>query len=71
MVNELLRGVGEGLIAHGYADDIVIAVTGTSTTCMARRMQKALTLIQEYCHNENLRVNPCKTEIVLFTKNTY
>ena len=69
VVDELLRGLGEeGVIVQGYADDIVIAVRGTSPTYMARRMQKALTLVQKWCQNQNLKVNPCKTEMVLFAR---
>lgn len=68
-MDELLRGLGdEGVIVQGYADDITISVKCKNPTLMAKRMQKALTLAQEWCHSQNFRVNPGKTEKVLLTR---
>ncbi|XP_074114897.1 uncharacterized protein LOC141537672 [Cotesia typhae] len=57
-----------GVHAVGYADDIVLMVKSSSPAEMRWRTQRALNLIQKWCTDKSLRVNPTKTEMVLFTK---
>ncbi|XP_048511339.1 uncharacterized protein LOC125500980 [Athalia rosae] len=52
----------------GYADDIALVVTGDHPQRMTNRMQKALDLVEDWCTSQSLRINPGKTEMVLFTR---
>ncbi|XP_044585975.1 uncharacterized protein LOC123266012 [Cotesia glomerata] len=45
-----------------------LMIKGSSPTEMRWRTQRALDLIQKWCIGKSLRVNPNKTEMVLFTK---
>ncbi|XP_076285535.1 uncharacterized protein LOC143211596 [Lasioglossum baleicum] len=69
VVDGLLKElVDEGLVVQGYADDVSFSVRGKHPLLLAKRMQTALTLTQDWCLNHNLRVNLSKTEMVLFTR---
>lgn len=69
VVDGLLRRL-EGLRVKvvGFADDVCIAVSGNHPAAMAGKMQRALDLVGEWCTSKSLRVNPNKTEMVLFTR---
>ncbi|XP_044596718.1 uncharacterized protein LOC123273383 [Cotesia glomerata] len=69
VINELLVALENlGVYAVGYADDVALMIKGSSPTEMRWRTQRALDLIQKWCIGKSLRVNPNKTEMVLFTK---
>ncbi|XP_048507937.1 uncharacterized protein LOC125500199 [Athalia rosae] len=69
VVDRLLTGLSEiGVTAVGYADDIAPVVTGDHPQRMTNRMQKALDLVQDWRTSQSLRINPGKTEMVLFTR---
>lgn len=64
----LTRLAGSGFTVQGYADDVAISVKGDNIYAMSSRMQKALNIVQEWCLTHGLKVNPSKTELVLFTR---
>lgn len=68
VVDELLEILtNNGLEVIGYADDIAIMVRGNDDQIISDRMQEALNLIQEWCCDNNLGINPNKIVIVPFT----
>ena len=52
----------------GYADDITILISGKFEGVVCNLMQTALKLVEKWCNEHALSVNPHKTELVLFTK---
>lgn len=56
-----------GVMVVGYADDVAMLVIGTHPGEMSWKMQRALDHVQTWCTSKSLRVNPGKTEMVLFT----
>lgn len=54
--------------AQAYADDVAIVYTGERISTLSSKMQRGLDIIQEWCEDNQLSVNPKKTEIVLFTR---
>jgi ribonuclease HI len=68
VVDELLRILNEqGFYAQGYADDIVILIRGKHLVVCLELVQRALTIVEEWCSREGLTVNPAKTVMVPFT----
>ncbi|OXU21023.1 hypothetical protein TSAR_009273 [Trichomalopsis sarcophagae] len=57
-----------GIYAQAYADDIVLMVTGDDESVIAGIMQYALGLVEEWCKEVELGVNPNKVSTMLFTK---
>ena len=69
VVDGLLEGVmNESAMILGYADDVALLVRGKNPTTMTKNMQNALGLVQKWCTSQSLKVNPSKTEMVLFTR---
>ncbi|XP_057333529.1 uncharacterized protein LOC130672801 [Microplitis mediator] len=69
VINELLVRLEKlGVHSVGYADDVALMIRGSSPTEIRWRMQRALDLVQNWCTDRSLKVNPNKTEMVLFTK---
>ncbi|XP_046145656.1 uncharacterized protein LOC123988941 [Osmia bicornis bicornis] len=69
VVDELIRILAsEGFEVQGYADDLSITVRGRHPLDLARRLQKAIILVESWCQSHSLSVNPSKTELVLFTR---
>jgi ribonuclease HI len=56
--------------AVGYADDIIMVLTGTDPGTMVELMQQALTMVLEWGKENGLTFNPTKTVAVTFTKAT-
>lgn len=63
----LKRLAASGLYSQGYADDLAVLVTGRFLDTVCALMQNGLSMIEQWCHQYGLRVNPQKTEMVLFT----
>jgi ribonuclease HI len=70
VINSLLVELNEmgGVWAQGYADDIVICVTGKFIGTIQDIMQEALKIVERWCVRNGLSVNPSKTTAVAFTK---
>jgi ribonuclease HI len=56
------------LYTQGYADDIVILILGKYANVVSELMQRALKIVESWCIQEKLSVNPDKTALVPFTK---
>ena len=58
----------QGVFAQGYADDGAILVCGKFLTIVCDVMQRMISGIEKWCRDNELSVNPSKTEMVLFTR---
>ncbi|KAL0820148.1 hypothetical protein ABMA28_005307 [Loxostege sticticalis] len=52
----------------GYADDLVILARGRFPATVSDIMQKALSMLEEWCDENHLSVNPGKTTVIPFTR---
>ncbi|KAL1446432.1 hypothetical protein WDU94_012296 [Cyamophila willieti] len=69
VVNELLERLNNlGYYTQGYADDVVIVIRGKYLNTVSELMQSALKLVEKWCSEVNLRVNPAKTTLIPFTR---
>jgi ribonuclease HI len=70
VVNDLLRRLqGGGFYAIGYADDLSIICRGKFLDTLSDRTQAAVKIVERWCLEVGLRVNPSKSELIIFTKN--
>ena len=53
---------------RGYADDIVILVSGRLPYTVSELLQEALSTVQQWCDTTQLSTNPQKMVIVPFTR---
>lgn len=68
VVDSLIRELNDnGMFSQSYADDILILLVGKHETILSDRMQQALTIVEKWCIEKELTVNPSKTSIILFT----
>lgn len=56
-----------GLYSLGYADDLLILLVGHSEDTLCELMRSAFRIVETWCKDSGLSVNPSKTELVLFT----
>lgn len=69
VVDSLLRRLNEsGFFTTGYADDITILLNGNFEGPLCELMQTALKIVDNWCIEHSLSVNPQKTELLLFTR---
>jgi ribonuclease HI len=69
VIDELLSKLNNnGYWTIGYADDLVIIIRGRFLGTICNLMQSALKMVEEWCRNNDLTVNPSKTEMTLFTR---
>lgn len=54
--------------AQAYADDVAILCRGPHLPTIYERMQNALRIVESWCNENSLSVNPRKTEMILFTR---
>lgn len=64
----LLTLHNEKHFAQAYADDVAILNFGPHLPTTFDRMQDALLLVENWCNEHGLSVNPNKTEMILFTR---
>jgi hypothetical protein len=68
-VDELIEGLNEnGYNTLGYADDIVILVSGKLTYTVSEFLQEALSMVQQWCERTQLSINPQKMVVVPFSR---
>jgi ribonuclease HI len=68
VVDDLLWKLNNlGLHTQGYADDLVTSIMGVDHGTISELMQRALRIIEKWCNEHCLSVNPDKTVIVPFT----
>lgn len=69
VVDELLGRLRErGYRCFGYADDVAIIITGRFPGTITDLMRRVLLLVEGWCREVNLTVNPGKTVLVPFTR---
>lgn len=64
----LVRLTAAGYLCHGYADDIVITVRGKFVNTLSETLQGAIKIVESWCSEEGLSINPDKTSLILHTK---
>lgn len=69
VVDGLLHRLSDrGIMAIGYADDIVLVARGKFEGVLCDLIETALTVVSEWCDTVGLRVNPTKTKLVYFSR---
>jgi hypothetical protein len=69
VVNDRLEDLQkEGFLVYGYADDIAISVRETLLNTLRDLMIDALKLVQSRCETKGLKVNPLKSNVIVFTR---
>lgn len=68
VVLALLEASGCKIVA--YADDVAIIVTGMCPSTLRDILQRCLGVLNRWAADCGLGINPTKTELVLFTRNT-
>ena len=69
VADELLRMTNDsGVITVGYADDFALLVKGKYEEVLPDILERTLGKVKEWCEGKKLRVNPTKTDIVIFTR---
>lgn len=68
IMNSLLRRLNEqGFRTTGYADDLNINCIGKHLSTLTERTQAAMKIVESWCTEVGLKVNPSKSEIIIFT----
>ncbi|XP_048004470.1 uncharacterized protein LOC125240570 isoform X2 [Leguminivora glycinivorella] len=68
VVNDLITKLNEKhFITIGYADDLVILISGLVISTLCNLTQTALKIVEKWCTENDLSVNPKKTDTILFT----
>jgi hypothetical protein len=71
VADSLLRRLNsKGLFTIGFADDLCIVIRGRDLSTISDQMRKALKIVEDWCVEQDLSVNPHKTEMMLFTRKT-
>lgn len=65
----LVRLESNKIEAIGYADDLQFCCRGKDMRTISDRTQFAVKIVEEWCLEVGLRVNPAKSESIIFTKN--
>ena len=69
VVDELLTNLSQAHFdALGYSDDITIVLKGPRLDVLCEQMQLALRCVERWCTDRKMRVNPSKTELMIFTR---
>lgn len=68
VVDDLLKQLA-GVATHSqfYADDGVIVYEGHCISTLVDLMRDSLSVVDRWCRNNGLGINPSKTEVVIFT----
>ncbi|CAH2088501.1 unnamed protein product [Euphydryas editha] len=68
VIDELITLLNDRkFLTVGYADDLTILISGPSESVVCDRMRAALIVVEQWCTDHDLTVNPAKTELVMFT----
>ncbi|XP_055714217.1 uncharacterized protein LOC129808462 [Phlebotomus papatasi] len=72
VVNSLLVQLNSAnAYTQGYADDVCIVIRGKFLSTLCELMQRALTIVEEWCGSSGLRVNPDKTALIVFSRKSW
>lgn len=64
------RITASGYTTQAYADDIMVTVRCKHESSIIDRMQHALSIIEKWCEEKWITVNPSKTTLIPFTRRT-
>lgn len=68
VIDDLLRKLNQvGYNAEGFVNDIVILIIGKFEETLSQVMKSALRIVEKWCADNGLSINPQKTKLVLFT----
>ncbi len=69
VVDELLHLLNQnGYATIGYSDDTTIILQGPDLGELCYQMQVALYMVEQWCKNRKMKINPGKTELMIFTR---
>lgn len=69
VVDSLLESLNsQGYFTIGYADDLCVLIRGKFLSTVLEQTQNALKIVEAWCTEQRLSVNPQKTEMMLFTR---
>jgi hypothetical protein len=69
VVNDILEDLQkEGFLVYGYADDTAILVSRNVHNTLRNLTTNALQIVHRWSETKGLRVNPLKTNIMVFTR---
>jgi hypothetical protein len=68
VADDLLAGLSRSAYAQGYADNICLLAVGKFPNTVSGLMQMALGIVEKWCGEVGLLVNPDKTGLVAFTR---
>ena len=63
-----LRRQVPSLLIQGFADDLVIAQECQAPEIVSERLKQGLLIAGRWCSSNGLKLNPSKTEVVVFTR---
>lgn len=69
IMNKLLQKLhADGFKAIGYADDLTVINQGKYLNTLCDRNQAAVRIVETWCNEVGLKVNPEKSDCIVFTK---
>ena len=69
VIDELLKRLRrEGVSNIGFADDIAVICKGKFLNTICETTQRALSIVEKWCKEVGLGINPNKSELVVFTR---
>lgn len=70
VIDSLLVRLNEsGVFTQGYSDDVSSLVRGFCLSTVGDIMRSTLKVVEGWCAEKGLKVNPVKTKVILFSKN--
>lgn len=70
VIDSLLVRLNEsGVFTQGYSDDVSSLVRGFCLSTVGDIMRSTLKVVEGWCTEKGLKVNPVKTKVILFSKN--
>ena len=68
VVDELLHNLNDnGLRTDGFADDLFALILGFDFSTMSDLAQQVCSIVENWCNNVGLKVNPDKVSLVVFS----
>lgn len=68
VVDSLIVKLSEhGMDVVAYADDLAIGIMGNDGTTLSNKMNEAMKIVQSWCVDTGLSVNPSKSQVMRFT----
>lgn len=69
VVDSLIKKLNdEGIFAQGYSDDLTILVRGKFESTLGDSLRVSIRIVEDWCQENGLNVNPKKTDVVLFSR---